>query len=274
MKTHPKIEVRNLRFDIGDNIPRYWHGGRRSVTHFFNAMSIVFPVGERFFIRSVKANLPFVKDAQLRKDIKAFMGQEGAHTREHEAYNRMLSDQGYPIRRLEEETLFLLRLAKRVFNDRGQLGVTMGLEHLTAVLGNWFLLRGSFEGAHPVMAALWRWHAAEETEHKSVAYDVYGNTDGNYLERTFLLWLVTVFFIGKILQHQAVLMKQDGILFSVPEWLALGQFLFVKPGGMFTAMAEWLAYMKPGFHPWDLDNRDVLQSWSQDYASQPVYKRA
>ena len=38
-------------------MPRFWHGGRRAVTIFFNNLSIFFPEGERFFIRSVKSHV-------------------------------------------------------------------------------------------------------------------------------------------------------------------------------------------------------------------------
>ena len=48
------FEIRNLSFDL-DGVPRYWHGGKRSVTLFMNNLSLFWP-GERFFIQSVKAH--------------------------------------------------------------------------------------------------------------------------------------------------------------------------------------------------------------------------
>ena len=54
MPTGPQLEVRNVKFAIGASVPRFWHGGRRSLTLYLNNLSIFFPDGERFFIRSVK----------------------------------------------------------------------------------------------------------------------------------------------------------------------------------------------------------------------------
>ena len=39
------------------------------------------------------------------------------------------------------------------------------------------------EGAHPAMVALWKWHAAEENEHKNVAFDVYKAAGGSAVYR-------------------------------------------------------------------------------------------
>jgi predicted metal-dependent hydrolase len=39
------IEVRPLRFAIDASVPRYWHGGRRSVTMFFDNLSVFFGAG-------------------------------------------------------------------------------------------------------------------------------------------------------------------------------------------------------------------------------------
>ncbi|MEY4511683.1 MAG: hypothetical protein RLZZ450_3805 [Pseudomonadota bacterium] len=43
--------VRNLKFDLSEVTPRYWLAGQRSVTAFFNNLSVFFPAGERFFTR-------------------------------------------------------------------------------------------------------------------------------------------------------------------------------------------------------------------------------
>ena len=275
MSVQPSFEIRNLRFDIGDKIPRHWHGERRSVTTLLNALSILFPVGERFFIQSVKLHADCVKDEQLRKNVRAFMGQEGVHGREHEAYNDMLIAQGYPIQRLERETKWLLDRVQRIFYKRAQLAATAGFEHFTAILANMALHNPKlFEGAHPVMAALWRWHAAEESEHKAVAFDVYTAAGGNYVERSAVMLLASAGFFIKSMQHLVVLMRHDKIHLSAAEWRALGQFLFVEPGGMVQVAQDWLAYFRPGFHPWDLDNQALLDEWSKAYAELPVFKKA
>ena len=60
------IEVRNLKFDMR-NVPKFWGDGRKSPSIFINNLSIFFPVGERFFMASVRAHQQFVKGAKLHK---------------------------------------------------------------------------------------------------------------------------------------------------------------------------------------------------------------
>jgi predicted metal-dependent hydrolase len=54
-----------------------------------------------------------------------------------------------------------------------------------------------------------------------------------------------------------------GTLFNLREWAALWSFLFVTPGGMRDVIALYFTYYRPGFHPWDVDNRDLLEAWKQ-----------
>jgi hypothetical protein len=51
----------------------------------------------------------------------------------------------------------------------------VGIEHYTAVLGQWILDAHQLDeaGADPAMMDLLRWHGAGEVEHRSVAFDVY-----------------------------------------------------------------------------------------------------
>ena len=90
MMSSPKLEVRNLRFDVSDEVPRYWHGGKRAVTLFFDNLSVFFPPGERFFISAVKAHAGQLHDENLLEQTRAFCAQEGIHSREHVRYNDML----------------------------------------------------------------------------------------------------------------------------------------------------------------------------------------
>lgn len=262
------IEVRNVKFPLGADVPRHWHGGRRSVTLFFDNLSIFFPAGERFFIASVKRYRDRIKDDRLREEVAAFCAQEGIHGREHIRYNEMLRDQGYPAEALERRVKRILSVVTAVLPRRAQLAVTCALEHFTALLAH-FLLQDPrlLEGAHPAMASLWRWHAAEENEHKAVAFDVYRLAGGNYIERVVVMVVASLIFWGKIAEQQVRLMKVDGILWSAREWRALFRFLFIEPGGMFSLGRMYLEYYRPRFHPWDLDNRDLLERWKAEEGS-------
>ena len=255
------LPIRNRRFDLS-RVPKHWHGGRRSVTAFFDGLSIFFPEGERFFIKSVRHHEKFVHDEELKKDIRGFNGQEGVHSREHERYNQMLAEQGYPVEEMEKRVTWILGLVSKRTPRRFQLAATCALEHFTALMGHMILEHPeNLHGADPTMTALWRWHAAEENEHKHLAFDVYRAAGGNEAERALVMFFATVIFWAKVAEHQARMMHADGIVFDVGEWAALVKFLFVEPGSMRRLIVPYLRYYVPGFHPSDIDTKKLLDDW-------------
>jgi hypothetical protein len=259
------LEVRNLRFSIGDGVPKHWHGAGRAVSIFFDGLSIFFPEGERFFVSSVRKHERFA-EGELREDVRRFAAQEGIHGREHEGYNAHLERHGYPAARLEKKVTALLSLARKAPRRR-QLGITCALEHFTGMMA--MLLLGdphNLAGAHPTMARLWRWHAAEESEHKAVPFDLFRAAGGTEFERITTMLVATAFFWSKVLQHQVVLMRADGCLWDLGEWGKLLRFLFVNPGGMRMIARTWLTYFRRGFHPRDLDDGALLEAWKLEHA--------
>jgi hypothetical protein len=261
------IVPRDLRFAIED-LPRYWHGGRRSVTIFFNNLSVFFPEGERFFIASVKAYAERAEALGMGAVVRAFCQQEGYHSREHVRYNEAVAAQGYPVPEMEGRVRRLLRGVRRRAPRRRQLAVTCALEHFTAIMAHLMLSdERLLHGAPPAMAALWRWHAVEENEHKAVAFDLFRAVGGRYAERVVVMVLATLIFWCKILEQQVRMMAADGILGSWREWAALWRFLFVEPGGLRPIFSHYIDYYRRDFHPWDLDNRGLLQAWQQGTAA-------
>ena len=257
--------VRNLSFDFSA-VPDRWHGDRAAGSLFFDNLSTLFPLGERFFIRSVVHYRDRVKDPKLRADVRAFTSQEAIHTREHESYNRMLRRRGYDLDRMERGIARLLALPKRLHRRRAplvSLAVTVALEHWTAMLGHFVLEDDSImDGADPQMAAIWRWHAAEECEHKSVAIDVYEQAaQGGYWTRVLVMLVTSLLFWGRILRQQWMMMRADGIAFSAREWLDLGRFLFVEQRALKRLFPIWLSFFARGFHPWQLDDASLLERW-------------
>jgi uncharacterized protein len=272
---HMTPTVRNLRFEIDETVPKYWHGGRRSVTIFLDNLSVFFPAGERFFVKSIRAHQSFVKDEQLMKEVRAFCAQEGVHGREHERMNEVVTRHGYPIEAMEKRVQALLARVSEKSPEMMQLGVTCALEHFTALMGEMLLGHaGLLEGAHPAMVALWRWHTAEENEHKTVAFDVFRAAGGDYTTRVTSMLGATFIFWAKVIEQQARMMHSDGIAFSAAEWCALVKFLFIKPGGMAPLFRLYFEYFRPSFHPSDIDCTALLEGWRHDFEEEPVYARS
>lgn len=253
---------RNLKFRLPRGKALSWNPGGLHITQFYNTLSLFFPVGERFFIQSVRNYKGEVTGDQLKEQISAFIGQEGFHTREHEEYNDALREAGLPVEELDRVVVGLLEAVKRLPRP-AQLAATVALEHLTAVLGD-TLLRDDelLEGADAHYAAIWRWHAIEETEHKAVCFDAYEQVVGKgaraYALRVFAFVVANVIFWSLYFPFYAVMLNQSGGLFDAKGWLKLANFVGGKPGVLRRVLPEWLDFFRPGFHPWMHDNREYL----------------
>lgn len=263
-----KLEIRNLRFRTrGGEVPRHWLGGRRSVTTFFDTLSVFFPDGEQFFVDAVKAHKDLITDPRLRADVIRFCGQEGIHAREHVRYNEMLDGQGYPGTRLQNRIGRLLGFVRKSTSPRLQLAATCALEHFTAVMATFVLTDPRLlEEAHPEMRALWEWHSAEEYEHRAVAYDVYLAAGGTYGERAFAMVLAALIFWPLVPAQMFEMMKADGTQWSLREWKALYEWLFLDPGPIPGMARRWREYFRRDFHPRGHSVDEVLETWKAAYA--------
>lgn len=263
------ITVRDERFNRGTN-PRRWWAGEPFGTAWHNALSATFPRGEAFFIEAVKAHREGA-DAKLDAEIRAFVRQEINHTREHIAFNRLAEDAGYDIKAIDTRVAEMLALTK----DRpaiANLAVTMALEHYTAMMAAEFLENPAhFADADAEVRDMWRWHAAEEIEHKGVAFDTWNHATRDWTPgkrwrvRSLVMVSVTARFFKNRWTDSLELLAQDGITGWKAKW-GLFKYLTVSPGIVRRIFPEWLAYFKPGFHPWDNDDRELIKLYEGDFA--------
>lgn len=180
---------------LDGSIRKHWLGGSVLATHLANGVNLLFPAGERFFVRSVRHYLKQIADdPSLIERVKGFAGQEGHHARAHEQVFEVLEGQGFEIRRFLKiyETIGY-KLIEPAFPAAYRLAATAAAEHFTAVMAQNFLTEvGAGEDIDPVMKRLFQWHACEEIEHRSVAFDVFQKVDGRYAVRMAGLAIATV----------------------------------------------------------------------------------
>ena len=253
---------RNLRFALPQGRVLNWNPAGLHVTQFFNTLSLFFPAGERFFIQSVRHFRHEITDAALKAQISAFIGQEGFHTREHEDYNAALQAAGMPVQAMERVVERLLAVAKRLPPSM-QLATTVALEHLTAVLGDMLLRNDALlADAEAHFAAVWRWHALEETEHKAVCFDAYEQVVGRgargYALRVTAFLLANLLFWSLFMPFYVVMVARAGGLFRLKGWWQVAQLVVGRPGVLRRALPDWADFFRRDFHPWQHDNRAFL----------------
>lgn len=258
------IPRRNLDFDFDPaRVPRDWYRGDPYITSMLDALSLLFPEGERFFVDTVKQLRAHVTDPELDAAVTGFIGQEAMHGKEHRAFNQMLRDRGGgSAARLEAQLDELLGLARRVLPARSQLAATVALEHFTAMMAEALLRKSPMrDGMHESIRPLWVWHALEENEHKAVAFDVYRAAGGGYVRRASIMLLTTAIFFAFTLWVQAHLLAERRMLWK-PWRLARGfAQLWIWPGWFTRLVPSYLSYFRPGFHPDDRDTRALLDAW-------------
>lgn len=254
---------RDLKFNPPADRIHDWVNGNIQSTHFMNTMSLVIPVGERFFIDAVRHYRNQITDPELKAAATAFIGQEAMHGREHDTYNNLMFDRIPSSKAFEGRILSLLNIIAKYAPHSTQLGITIGLEHLTAIMADALLNEPHLtEKSEPTYAALWEWHALEETEHKAVAYDVYQSIIGTgpraYVERTASLALATAIFWTLVTPAFIGFVKEEKALGDIKGWREYWRLNFGELGFIRKMARPWLSYFRPGFHPWDDDNSHFL----------------
>lgn len=257
------ITPRDRRFGRQDKTARWWLGGDPVGTALYNALSATFPKGEAFFVESVRA---FREGAspKLAAEIKAFVTQEVMHSREHVAFNKRAVEAGYDLAPLDAQVDYRLDIV-RSKPPIASLGATMALEHFTAILAHELLCDPRhLADADPESAALWRWHAIEEIEHKGVAYDTWMHATKDWPRFTRwkvkakVMLLVTHNFMVDRTKGTLELLRQDGLT-GPRVWARLFWFAFGRPGMMRKILGAWASYFMPGFHPWNHDDRALIE---------------
>jgi len=244
--------VRRMGFTF-TRIPRHWLDGSVLATHRANALGLLFPAGERFFIHSVKHYLPHLTDPVLRARVRAFLGQESSHGYEHQRAFGLLEAQGYELREWLRwyERLASELLARRL-SPAMQLSMTVALEHLTTAMARVCLSGRLLERAHPQMQLLLSWHAAEELEHKSVAFDVLAAVAPGYWLRVLGIVLGGAALVVFWRSAMRMLLRQE-LDYSRERMRREAVELARAWGDRRTILAAVMVYLRPGFHP---DQRD------------------
>jgi len=261
--------VRDERFCRSGTPPRWWMNGDPVATAWYNSVSASLPRGEAFFIDTLK-NFRDQIPAKFEKDVKSFVKQEINHTREHLAFNRLTEDHGYDVTSIDKGITEMLALAEGRPKEVN-LAVSIALEHFAATIGHKLLTDPRYlDGADPEVADLWRWHATEEIEHKGLVYDVWLHATRDWSDfkrwktRALVAVLITRKYFGNRIRDALDLMAQDGITGWRGKW-KLYSFLWWKPGMMRRMFFEWAHILMPGFHPWKLDNKYLVDR----YRAQP-----
>ncbi|WP_416561577.1 metal-dependent hydrolase [Nocardia testacea] len=262
------IHARDVSFDFS-TVPMHYIPGEVLATHVTNVMHLVLPEGERAMAACLAEALPAIDDERLREEVTGFIGQESMHASSHEGARKHLQSIGLDVDSYVEKIAWLV---DRVLGEHGlsgraeeewlkeRLGLFAGMEHFTAVIGEWLLESKVLEelGMHPTMLDLVRWHGAEEVEHRSVVFDAYMHVDGGYARRVRTGLLAGGLLLPLFVISTAYLYRKDPSPAKGRFWGH--QFVSATVRGVIpsftTFFTEMPRYLRPSFHPSQLGSMD------------------
>ena len=255
------IVRKDLNFRL-EEVPRFWFDNDPFRTRIFDALSLTFPDGERYFIQCVRLFQDQIQEPELASRVKDFIRQEAQHGISHDKMNKILIDQGMPIEKYIRQVNQRFKHALKRYPNTFNIAITASCEHLTALMATTFFSeKSTMQGAHPFVRALFAWHSIEEMEHRDVAYDVMVNVAKTPTAvRYTALILVTMMMFGFTMQRTNGLLKRDGFT-RVERIKMFGhglKWLIGRKGILTVKKQEYLDWFRPNFHP---NQHPVIQQY-------------
>lgn len=257
------LNAREVTFDW-TGLPMHYMDGDAFGTHVANGMNLLLPEAEVFFVQAFQEALPLIKDQALRENVVGFIGQEAMHSSSHQSLlDYLQSELGLDIEPYTQEIQRFFRkvLGRRDLEGRKaqswlieRVALIAATEHFTSWLGDWGLnAKGWDRGLDPKVLDLFRWHLAEEVEHRHVAFDLFTHLDGSYFRR-IRTWIIASIGVTILwAKGTAYLMSVDP---EIPEGKRKIRLRDVrrayKRGYMFTpgeVVKMWFEYFRPSYHP-------------------------
>ncbi len=262
-----KLTTRRISFGYAETaLARHYVSGDPVMSAVVSVLSALFPEGEDFFVRSVRAYRDRITDPELRRQVAGFIGQEAMHGREHRRFNDRLAALGYPTRAIDRTLGWGFKASERLPGRARRLAVTAALEHYTATLAETLL---EDERARAILTVgeirnLFLWHALEESEHKAVAFDVFQAVSGNDRVRRWVMNATTVGFVAVVVSWTTVSLLTDPATWRHPlrvlrSLAALRENPWVTP----EVWRRLRDYNRRDFHPDDWDATELTARWRE-----------
>ena len=258
----PRVRAPQFRFE---DVPKHWFAGSAVATHVANGANLLFPHGERFFVRSVRhygASSRTTRRSSRR--CAPSSGRRGGTRGRTRSSSRVLEAQGYDLSkflRVYERVAY--GAIERVAPPELRLSATVACEHFTAIMAENALTMRMLDHAHPTMRDLLYWHAAEEIEHRTVAFDVLKRVNPSYALRLAGM-AVSALLLGSFWAAGTItLLRQDGI--SLAD--ARRQLRDLRAHGKRDSIGRKvflrgiLEYVRPGFDPRDKPLDHLATEW-------------
>jgi len=248
--------------EIVDSIPKKWVDNDIFLSHLLNGYSLYIPDGEKINCLCVRPHVNKITSKELKMRARGLLAQEASHGAAHIKFVQMLEEQGY-------NTKFFLRIYQFIsyklilplFPSIARLAFVTAIERINELLGE-IILKSKILDNSPLPAKkLYKWHFAEEIEHKSVVFDIYHHisNDNKWLLAfsTLACYIITM---SLIFFSTLNFMVQDGSILNPRNWLRGLRFMFTKEKAFWIITGGCIALIKRDFHPSQRDNLHLAEA--------------
>jgi predicted metal-dependent hydrolase len=261
-----RMTVRRMKFRLPEGLRGLWNPARPGFCHIVNAASLAMPYLEPYLIETMRLARAKTQDPDLIAEIELYCGQEAAHYRQHQLFNKRLADMGYAAVPAMETVLRgdyagFGRERSFAFN----LAYAEGFEAMALAIGHMLIADREhlFRDGDPAVASLILWHFVEEIEHKCATYDVFKALDGRYHMRIWGLLWATVHIMARTRQGYAALLREDGLW---RDWRTRLGLYAVLIRIFAQLMPKLLRIMLPGYDPRHVKDPDWAMAWWRQHA--------
>ncbi|MDA0979015.1 MAG: metal-dependent hydrolase, partial [Proteobacteria bacterium] len=230
------ITVRKVDFEFSEDTPLYALPGMPRVSLFIAAFSLTMPYLEPYLIRMFLKAQQEVTDPALLEDMKRFSQQEGNHYRNHARINEIIrskfdDETAAELLRIEQELKADYERFLKTRSLKFNLAYAEGFEAMTCAVAISAVNRD--EQKEPPLTGLGgllAWHALEEVEHRTVAFDVYKHLCGGYFYRIFGALRAQVHYLYAIHKFYRVMLKAQGLRMYpyVPYFILAGHYRYLN----------------------------------------------
>jgi predicted metal-dependent hydrolase len=232
-----EITVRKVDFDFLEDVELYAIPALPRVSLFIAAFSMTMPYLEPYLIRMMLKARDEVNDEKLLEDMKRFSQQEGNHFRNHARLNNIIRGKfedsvAQEIQTIEDE---LKADYERFLNEKPlkyNLAYAEGFEAMTcaAALSSVDRPAAVDDMISKGWAELLDWHALEEIEHRTVAFDVFDHIVGSYPYRVWRGLKSQIHYLYYIHRFYRVMLKAKGYRMYpyIPFFVLAGGFRYIN----------------------------------------------
>jgi len=261
------ITVRKVKFDFPDELDDVLPGDDPVAESYLVGFSLTMPYLEPYLIRTYRTVVDDITDADLAADVRDFIGQEAQHFQNHRRINEIIkrqlgNDVAAEVQAVEDRLDADYRRFNAEKSQRFNLVYAEGFEAMTCAMAMTMFddaAAGEGLGASGRFGEwqkLWAWHAAEEIEHRTVAFNVYEHLVGSWTYRVAGSLRAQGHFHRAVDEMQRILLASQGERrrHHVPPWLKNGR-------------SRYLRTFLPGYDPGALEPNDLVGMILAGYAS-------